>query len=270
MPNPKRRHSKTRTAKRRTHDALKPDRRRASARSATSSSRRTASARTAATTAAGRSAPSTKSSKRCGLHGDSRPSPSTRWAAITLPASSSTAPSQAVRRARPGGRARRSDEADRAPSSRGIPAVDRHRLRIVDAPDVVAMDEAPLAALRRKPRASIRVAANLVASGDAQALFSAGHTGAAFLAAHAALGMIDWRRAARAGRHGADANRRGGSARRRRQRRMPARASRAVRAAGIGVRARRARPRASARRPALDRRRGRARATTSSARRTRC
>src|SRR3954469_17541608 len=68
--------------------------------------------------------------------------------------------------------------------------VDAARLRIVDAPDVVAMDEAPSAALRRKPGASIRVAADLVAKGDAAALFSAGHTGATVMAAHAAFGML--------------------------------------------------------------------------------
>jgi glycerol-3-phosphate acyltransferase PlsX len=64
-------------------------------------------------------------------------------------------------------------------------------ISVVDAPDAIVMDEAPLAALRRKPQASIRVAADLVARGDAHALFSAGHTGATFLAAHAALGLID-------------------------------------------------------------------------------
>jgi phosphate acyltransferase len=70
------------------------------------------------------------------------------------------------------------------------PDIDRRRLRIVDAPDVIAMDDAPSAALRRKPRASIRVAADLVAQGEAAALFSAGHTGATVMAAHAAFGMI--------------------------------------------------------------------------------
>jgi glycerol-3-phosphate acyltransferase PlsX len=65
------------------------------------------------------------------------------------------------------------------------------RLRIVEAPDVVAMEESPLAALRRKPKSSIRVAADLVRQGQAQALFSAGHTGASFLAAHATFGMLD-------------------------------------------------------------------------------
>src|SRR5947209_2624396 len=67
---------------------------------------------------------------------------------------------------------------------------DPARLRIVDAPDLVAMDEAPSAALRRKPGASIRVAAEMVARGEAAALFSAGHTGATVMAAHAAFGML--------------------------------------------------------------------------------
>jgi len=70
------------------------------------------------------------------------------------------------------------------------PDRDPARVRIVDAPDVIAMDEAPSAALRRKPTASIRVAADLVARGDAAALFSAGHTGATVMAAYAAFGML--------------------------------------------------------------------------------
>jgi phosphate acyltransferase len=63
-------------------------------------------------------------------------------------------------------------------------------LEIVDAPDVIGMTESPMAALRRKPRASIRVAAEMVARREAAALFSAGHTGATVMAAHAAFGMI--------------------------------------------------------------------------------
>src|SRR6476646_9440809 len=55
--------------------------------------------------------------------------------------------------------------------------VDPSRVRLVHAPDVVAMDEAPAAALRHKPGASIRIAAEVVARGDAAALVSAGHTG---------------------------------------------------------------------------------------------
>jgi len=63
-------------------------------------------------------------------------------------------------------------------------------VRIVDAPDVIGMGEPPAATLRRRPRASIRVAAELVASGEAAALFSAGNTGATVVAAHATLGML--------------------------------------------------------------------------------
>jgi phosphate acyltransferase len=61
---------------------------------------------------------------------------------------------------------------------------------VVDASDVIEMTDAPTASLRRKPRASIRVAAELVARGDAAALFSAGHTGATVMAAYGAFGMI--------------------------------------------------------------------------------
>jgi len=70
------------------------------------------------------------------------------------------------------------------------PDLDPERVRVVDAPDAVAMDEAPSAALRRKPGASIRVAADLVARGEAAALFSAGHTGATVMAAYGAFGML--------------------------------------------------------------------------------
>jgi glycerol-3-phosphate acyltransferase PlsX len=63
-------------------------------------------------------------------------------------------------------------------------------VRIVDAPDTVAMDESPLTAHRRKPGSSVRVAAALVARGEAAALFSAGHTGATFLSALAAFGVM--------------------------------------------------------------------------------
>jgi len=68
--------------------------------------------------------------------------------------------------------------------------VDRRRVRILDAPDVVTMAESPSAALRRKPGASIRIAADAVARGEAAGLFSAGHTGATVMAAHAAFGML--------------------------------------------------------------------------------
>jgi glycerol-3-phosphate acyltransferase PlsX len=63
-------------------------------------------------------------------------------------------------------------------------------IEIVEAPDVVGMTESPAAALRRKPGASIRVAADLVAQKRAGALVSAGHTGATVMAAYGAFGTI--------------------------------------------------------------------------------
>ncbi len=63
-------------------------------------------------------------------------------------------------------------------------------LLVADAPDVIDMHESPTLALRRKPRASIRVALDAVARGEAVAVFSAGHTGATVVAAHAILGMM--------------------------------------------------------------------------------
>ena len=70
------------------------------------------------------------------------------------------------------------------------PEVDRERVRIAHADTVIEMAEAPTAALRRKPNASIRVAADAVARGEAAALFSAGHTGATVMAAYSAFGML--------------------------------------------------------------------------------
>ena len=63
-------------------------------------------------------------------------------------------------------------------------------IEIVEAPDVIAMSDPPAAMLRRKPRASIRVAADLVARKTAGALVSAGHTGATVMAAYGAFGTI--------------------------------------------------------------------------------
>lgn len=61
---------------------------------------------------------------------------------------------------------------------------------VVEAPEVIGMADPPAASLRRKPRASIRVAADLVASKQAAALFSAGSTGATVMAAYSAFGMV--------------------------------------------------------------------------------
>ncbi len=64
-------------------------------------------------------------------------------------------------------------------------------IRIEEAPDVIEMAEAPAMALRRKRRASIPVAVDLVRRGEADAMVSAGNTGAAMAAALLGLGRIE-------------------------------------------------------------------------------
>jgi len=56
--------------------------------------------------------------------------------------------------------------------------VQNPRIRIHSASQVVTMDESPALALRGKKDSSMRVAINLVKSGEAQACISAGNTGA--------------------------------------------------------------------------------------------
>lgn len=59
---------------------------------------------------------------------------------------------------------------------------DHDKIRIVHAPEVVPMDAKPAEALDAMPRASVRVAAELVKHGEADVLVSAGNTGAVTLA----------------------------------------------------------------------------------------
>ncbi|MGA8259207.1 MAG: phosphate acyltransferase PlsX [Arenicellales bacterium] len=61
------------------------------------------------------------------------------------------------------------------------------RLRIQQASEIVAMDEAPGLALRNKKDSSMRVAINAVKSGEAQACVSAGNTGALMASARFVL-----------------------------------------------------------------------------------
>jgi glycerol-3-phosphate acyltransferase PlsX len=61
---------------------------------------------------------------------------------------------------------------------------------IAEAADVIGMGEPPAAALRRKPKASIRVAVGEVAAGRARAVVSAGSTGATVMAAYGGLGLL--------------------------------------------------------------------------------
>jgi phosphate acyltransferase len=64
------------------------------------------------------------------------------------------------------------------------------KMVIVPAEGVIEMSEDPVPALRRKPKASINVAMKLVKEGKADAVVSAGHSGAAMAAALLRLGRL--------------------------------------------------------------------------------
>jgi phosphate acyltransferase len=64
------------------------------------------------------------------------------------------------------------------------------RIEIVHAEEVVGMDEPPITPIRKKRRSSIRLCAELVREGRAQAMVSAGNTGAAMIAAKMVIGTI--------------------------------------------------------------------------------
>src|SRR3984957_7914593 len=62
----------------------------------------------------------------------------------------------------------------------------KHRdlpIEIVNATDVITMEDSPSHAFRRKKESSLHVAARLVREGQAEALVSAGNTGAAMTVA---------------------------------------------------------------------------------------
>ncbi|MGD1944068.1 MAG: phosphate acyltransferase PlsX [Leptolyngbyaceae cyanobacterium] len=63
-------------------------------------------------------------------------------------------------------------------------------VKIVPAEGTIEMHEEPLSALRRKRKASINVAMDLVKGGEADAVVSAGHSGAAMAAALLRLGRL--------------------------------------------------------------------------------
>jgi phosphate acyltransferase len=64
-------------------------------------------------------------------------------------------------------------------------------VRVVEAPEVIDMAEAPAMALRRKRQASILVAVETLLRGEADAVVSAGNTGAAMAASLLRLGRIE-------------------------------------------------------------------------------
>ncbi|MCH9647498.1 MAG: phosphate acyltransferase PlsX [Deltaproteobacteria bacterium] len=64
-------------------------------------------------------------------------------------------------------------------------------IEIVHAEEVVGMDEPAVTPLRKKKRSSIRICADLVKKGRAQAMVSAGNTGAVMISAKMVLGTIE-------------------------------------------------------------------------------
>ncbi|MDX1661535.1 MAG: phosphate acyltransferase PlsX, partial [Gemmatimonadota bacterium] len=72
-----------------------------------------------------------------------------------------------------------------------VGAADPDRIRLVHAPQVVGMDEPPVAAVRGKRESSIRIGLELQAAGEVEAFVSAGNTGAVMAAALATLGRIE-------------------------------------------------------------------------------
>ena len=69
-------------------------------------------------------------------------------------------------------------------------SIKSEQVEIVPAEGAIAMDEEPLSGIRRKPKASINVAMSLVKKGQADAVISAGHSGAAMAAALLRLGRL--------------------------------------------------------------------------------
>lgn len=64
-------------------------------------------------------------------------------------------------------------------------------LSIAHAEEVVTMDDPPMTPIRKKRRSSLRIAGELVKSGDAQGLVSAGNTGAVMAVAKLVIGGIE-------------------------------------------------------------------------------
>jgi len=69
------------------------------------------------------------------------------------------------------------------------PDIDRARIEVVEAPDVIAMGDKPLAAIRKKPHSSLVVGLGLQAGGRSDAFISAGNTGAILAGSTVMLGL---------------------------------------------------------------------------------
>ena len=112
--------------------------------------------------------------------------PSTPWAATTDPRRSSPAPSITPRRTP---RTACSSSATLR-RSRAIAGAPPGNVEVVPASQVIEMHEHPALALREKKDSSITVACDLVKDGRADAVMTAGHTGAAMAAAVLRIGRL--------------------------------------------------------------------------------
>jgi len=65
------------------------------------------------------------------------------------------------------------------------------RIAVVEAEEVVRFDEPSITPIRKKRRASVRVAAELVRDGRAAGMFTAGHTGAGMVVAKMIMGVVE-------------------------------------------------------------------------------
>lgn len=71
------------------------------------------------------------------------------------------------------------------------PELDRGRIELVEASEVIGMAERPLQAVRRKRKSSLVVGISLQGSGGSDAFISAGNTGAILAASTVHLGLYD-------------------------------------------------------------------------------
>ena len=65
------------------------------------------------------------------------------------------------------------------------------QIKIVNADDVITMEDSPVKAIRRKKEASLVVALNMIKAGEGDLLISGGNTGALVVGSRLLLGRID-------------------------------------------------------------------------------
>ena len=74
---------------------------------------------------------------------------------------------------------------------KSYPGIDRSRIEVHEAPEVIGMDEKPLTAIRKKRKSSIVIGLGMQKAGQSDAFVSAGNTGAVLAAGTVLLGLHD-------------------------------------------------------------------------------